>query len=89
MFNAFKGAPRIVRLFGIGNLHLYITFFNTKRRSVGTVHEFGSPGYNALIPPEDRHLGSRSAIVLDIHKVGSVSNLFLFLLHRKHAHVYC
>lgn len=51
---ALKGAPRIVRLFGIG-----------------TVHEFGSPEYEALIPVEKRHVGSRSAIVLDIHKVSS------------------
>jgi len=54
MFTAFDGAPKIVRLFGIGS-----------------VHEFGSPEYEALIPLEDRHVGSRSAIVLDIHKVGS------------------
>jgi len=54
MLSAFKGPPRIVRLFGIG-----------------TVHEFGSPEYEALIPKEKRHVGSRSAIVLDIHKVAS------------------
>jgi len=54
MLTAFKGPPRIVRLFGIG-----------------TVHEFGSPGYEALIPVENRHVGSRSAIVLDIHQVSS------------------
>ncbi|KAF8805274.1 hypothetical protein BYT27DRAFT_7192995 [Phlegmacium glaucopus] len=54
MFTGFNGAPRIVRLFGIG-----------------TVHEFGSPEYEALIPMENRHVGSRAAIVLDIHKVGS------------------
>jgi len=54
LLNAFKGAPRIVRLFG-----------------KGTVHEFGSPEYEALLPAETRSPGSRSAIVVDVHKVGS------------------
>jgi len=54
LFHAFKGPPRIVRLFG-----------------KGTVHEFGSPEYEALLPPETRLPGSRSAIVVDIHKVGT------------------
>jgi len=37
----------------------------------GTVHEFGTPEYEALIPPETRQPGSRAAIVLDVKKVGS------------------
>ncbi|KJA22563.1 hypothetical protein HYPSUDRAFT_67026 [Hypholoma sublateritium FD-334 SS-4] len=37
----------------------------------GTVHEFDTPEYNALIPLNQRQPGSRSAIVVDIHKVGS------------------
>jgi hypothetical protein len=37
----------------------------------GTVHEFGTPEYNALIPISDRKPGSRSAIIIDIHKVGT------------------
>jgi hypothetical protein len=40
---------------------------------IGTVHEFGTPEYNALIPIEKRIAGSRSAIVIDVHRVGTVS----------------
>ncbi len=38
----------------------------------GTVHEFGTREYEELIPPEQRRPGSRAAIVVDVHKVGSV-----------------
>ena len=38
----------------------------------GTVHEFGTSEYDQLIPPEKRLSGSRAAIVVDVHKVGSV-----------------
>ncbi|KAJ3504594.1 hypothetical protein NLJ89_g7857 [Agrocybe chaxingu] len=37
----------------------------------GTVHEFDTPDYKALIPVEKRHPGTRSAIVVDVHKVGT------------------
>ncbi|CDO74774.1 hypothetical protein BN946_scf185001.g22 [Trametes cinnabarina] len=37
----------------------------------GSVHEYGSPEYGALIPPEHRRPGSRAAIVIDVHKVGT------------------
>ncbi|TFK82478.1 hypothetical protein K466DRAFT_500250 [Polyporus arcularius HHB13444] len=37
----------------------------------GTVHEFGTREYEELIPPEQRRPGSRAAIVVDVHKVGS------------------
>lgn len=40
---------------------------------VGTVHEFGTPEYEALVPPETRSPGSRSAIVIDVEKVTAVS----------------
>lgn len=36
------------------------------------MYEFDTPEYNALIPLNQRQPGSRSAIVVDIHKVGSV-----------------
>ena len=39
----------------------------------GTIYEFGTPEYERLIPPEKRLTGSRAAIVIDVHKVGSVS----------------
>jgi hypothetical protein len=41
------------------------------------VHEFGTPEYDALIPVADRKPGSRSAIVIDVHKVGTVSTVIL------------
>lgn len=37
----------------------------------GKVHEFGSPRYNELIPLEERLPGSRAAVVVDVHKVGT------------------
>ncbi|KAI0917721.1 hypothetical protein AcV7_007058 [Taiwanofungus camphoratus] len=37
----------------------------------GKVHEFGTPEYAALLPPESRRPGSRCAIVIDVHKVGT------------------
>ncbi|CAE6469205.1 unnamed protein product [Rhizoctonia solani] len=39
----------------------------------GAVHELGSPRYNELIPPEERVVGSRAAIVVNINKVGTSS----------------
>lgn len=38
----------------------------------GTVHEYGSPKYNALIPAETRKPGSRAAIVVDVYQVSTV-----------------
>lgn len=39
---------------------------------VGTVHEFGTPEYDALLPPEKRKPGSRAVIMIDVDKVGTV-----------------
>ena len=44
----------------------------------GTVHEYGSEEYFKYIPRGDRHPGSRAVIVVDIHKVGTVSQDSLF-----------
>ena len=41
----------------------------------GTIYEFGTPEYERLIPPEKRLTGSRAAIVVDVHKTGSVCSL--------------
>lgn len=38
----------------------------------GKVYEFGTPEYTQLIPPEKRLSGSRAAIVIDVHRVGTV-----------------
>ncbi|OJT07933.1 hypothetical protein TRAPUB_1144 [Trametes pubescens] len=37
----------------------------------GTVHEFGTPEYDALIPAVQRRPGSRAAIVIDVRKVST------------------
>ncbi|KAJ7763114.1 hypothetical protein DFH07DRAFT_812789 [Mycena maculata] len=37
----------------------------------GTVYEFGTPEYSSFIPAELRKPGSRSVIVIDVHKVGT------------------
>ncbi|KZP32025.1 hypothetical protein FIBSPDRAFT_916615 [Athelia psychrophila] len=43
----------------------------TRLFGTGTVHEYGTPEYDALIPVSERKPGSRSAIVIDVHKVGT------------------
>ncbi|TFK68093.1 hypothetical protein BDN72DRAFT_842314 [Pluteus cervinus] len=37
----------------------------------GKVHEFGTPEYDRLLPPNERRPGSRAAIVITVHKVGT------------------
>lgn len=37
----------------------------------GTVYEFGTPEYEALLPPEKRQIGSRSVIMIDVFKIGT------------------
>jgi len=37
----------------------------------GTVYEFGTPEYGALLPPEKRQIGSRSVIMIDVFKIGT------------------
>ncbi|KAG8215713.1 hypothetical protein J3R82DRAFT_7593 [Butyriboletus roseoflavus] len=53
---------------------------------VGTVHEYGSPEYNRLIPATARKPGSRAAIVIDVYQVGSSCGfavpLYDFVMHR-------
>ncbi|KAG9311772.1 hypothetical protein JVU11DRAFT_8015 [Chiua virens] len=53
---------------------------------VGTVHEYGSLEYNALIPAETRKPGSRAAIVVDVYQVGTSCGyaipLYDFVTHR-------
>ena len=38
----------------------------------GTAYEFGTPEYDAILPPEKRPSGCRSVIVIDVHKVSTV-----------------
>lgn len=51
--------------------------------SGGTVHEYGTPEYNALIPAETRKPGSRAAIVVNVYQVGTVRTLLLLLWHTR------
>jgi len=37
----------------------------------GTVHEFGTPEYEKLLPVDVRQPGSRAVIMIDVHKVGT------------------
>jgi hypothetical protein len=47
---------------------------------VGTVYEFGTPEYEAILPPEKRQICSRSIIMIDVFKVGTVCLLNLIYL---------
>ncbi|KDR67992.1 hypothetical protein GALMADRAFT_1355348 [Galerina marginata CBS 339.88] len=77
MFNAFEGPPQIVRLFGYGQHRCQ-------------VFEFDSPEYNSLIPLDQRQPGSRSVIMLNIHKVGTSCGysipFYAFKAHRIKLH---
>ncbi|KZV88548.1 hypothetical protein EXIGLDRAFT_678810 [Exidia glandulosa HHB12029] len=37
----------------------------------GTVHEFGTPEFERLLPTDKRHISARSAIVIDVHRVST------------------
>lgn len=57
---------------------------------IGTVYEYGTPEYNALIQPATRQPGSRAAIVVDVLKVSSSCGfavpLYNFVAHRTRLH---
>ena len=52
----------------------------------GISYEFGTPEYDALIPPAHRRPGSRSVIMINVHKVGTSCGysvpLYTFERHR-------
>ncbi|EJF58546.1 hypothetical protein BD309DRAFT_929263 [Dichomitus squalens] len=71
-----SGVETISHLRENGRITLMFAAFEGPPRIVrlfgtGTVHEFGTRAYEELIPPEKRRPGSRAAIVVDVHKVGS------------------
>ncbi|RPD59332.1 hypothetical protein L226DRAFT_472874 [Lentinus tigrinus ALCF2SS1-7] len=71
-----SGVETISHLRENGRITLMFSAFEGPPRIVrlfgtGTVHEFGTREYEELIPPEERRPGSRAAIVIDVHKVGS------------------
>lgn len=77
MLNAFEGPPQIVRLFGKGNPPPLSSVSFADNRNRGTVHEFGTPEYEALMPLRDRKPGSRAVIAIEVHKVRTVRLHFL------------
>jgi Pyridoxamine 5'-phosphate oxidase len=73
MLTAFEGPPRIVRFFGTGKpFSALYRRASQQRLLAGKVFEFGTPEYDALLPPSRRQPGSRAVIWVDVHKVGSV-----------------
>ncbi|KAI6007863.1 hypothetical protein EDC04DRAFT_928616 [Pisolithus marmoratus] len=96
LFNAFDGPPRIVRLWGIGTpsnsrLASRSCFpYHRTSNDAGTVHEYGTPEYNSLIPRATRQSGSRAAIVVDVFKVSSSCGyavpLYNFVANRTRLH---
>lgn len=41
----------------------------------GVVHQWGTPEYDTYVPAGTRKPGSRSIIVVDVHKVGTVGGV--------------
>ncbi|KAL0565841.1 hypothetical protein V5O48_016179 [Marasmius crinis-equi] len=71
-----SGCETISHLRENGRVTIYFNAFEGPPRicrlfGKGVVHEFGTPEYNALIPLESRKPGSRSVIMVDVHKVAS------------------
>ncbi|KAJ6494070.1 hypothetical protein C8R47DRAFT_397492 [Mycena vitilis] len=71
-----SGAETVSHLGENGRITVLFNAFDGPPRIVrlygrGTVYEFGTPEYNTFISPESRKPGSRSVIVVDVHKVGT------------------
>lgn len=71
MFCAFEGAPRILRLFGIGTVLSdgdVEGLLGLRKKSTGKVFERGTKEYNEILPPGDERIlpGSRAIIWVDV-----------------------
>ncbi|KAL1674333.1 hypothetical protein EV122DRAFT_293524 [Schizophyllum commune] len=71
-----SGVETISHLRENGRITIMFTAFDKPPRiarlfGTGTVYEYGTPEYERYIPAEKRKPGSRSVILVDIHKVGS------------------
>ncbi|KAF7979858.1 hypothetical protein HWV62_40617 [Athelia sp. TMB] len=88
-----SGIETIAHLREEGNARITIMFsaFQGPPRiarlfGTGTAHEYGTPEYDALLPAHTRKPGSRAAIVIDVHKVGTSCGyavpLYAFQAHR-------
>lgn len=77
MFSAPTGIETISHLRENGRITIMFCAFEGAARILrlygrGSVHEFGTPEYDALVPPAKRHTSSRAAIVIDVYKVATV-----------------
>ncbi|KAG7095321.1 hypothetical protein E1B28_006086 [Marasmius oreades] len=86
-----SGCETISHIRENGRITIYFNAFEGPPRIArlfgkGKVFEFGTPEYNALLPPEERQVGSRSIIMVDLHKVatscGYAIPFFQFKSHR-------
>ncbi|TRM58556.1 hypothetical protein BD626DRAFT_438232 [Schizophyllum amplum] len=71
-----SGVETISHLRENGRITIMLTAFDKPPRiarlfGTGTVYEYGTPEYEHYIPAEKRKPGSRSVILIKIHKVGS------------------
>lgn len=62
-------------------MFLYMSIISFIHYHIGTVYEFGTPEYEELLPPSKRQIGSRSVIMIDVLKVGTVNPLTRSLKH--------
>ncbi|KAG5641569.1 hypothetical protein DXG03_004710 [Asterophora parasitica] len=72
-----SGVETIAHIRENGRVTILLNAFEGPPRIVrlygkGSVHEFGTPEYEALLPEGTRHPGSRAAICLDVFKVATV-----------------
>ena len=75
---AYAGIETISHIRENGRITLMFCAFEGAARIVrlfgrGSVCEFGTPAYDALVPPERRLSGSRAAVVVDVYRAASVS----------------
>ncbi|KAH9836815.1 uncharacterized protein C8Q71DRAFT_759973 [Rhodofomes roseus] len=95
-----SGSETMAHLRELGNGRMTIMFcaFEGAPRIMrlfghGRVLEFGTPEYEELLPPDVRHPGSRCAVVVDIHKVGTSCGFgvpqYAFLSHRPTLYNWC
>ncbi|OCH88359.1 hypothetical protein OBBRIDRAFT_734635 [Obba rivulosa] len=87
-----SGAETIAHLRENGRITVMFNAFEGPARicrlwGKGKVYEFGTPEYDELIPVTDRMPGSRAAVVIDVHKVGTSCGFgvpkYEFVEHRR------
>ncbi|KAG7095322.1 hypothetical protein E1B28_006087 [Marasmius oreades] len=71
-----SGCETISHIRENGRITIYFNAFEGPPRIArlfgkGKVYEFGTLEYNELVPPEERQPGSRSIIMVDVHKVAT------------------